>query len=671
MKIHGKELWFENPRAPGGSTLFDAQAGAGHAVPRRWIWLGALALVAAVALAYSNAFSVPFLFDDVGSITANMSLRDWRAALFPPSGETVGGRPLLNVSLALNYAISGNSVWSYHFFNVLIHIVAALALFGLARRALAGGRAGWSGREAFFCALAAAGIWALHPLQTEAVTYVVQRAESLASMWYLLVLYCFARSAPAMETGGRKTKTHFWLAASVLCCALGMATKEVMVSAPALVLLYDRAFVSGSFGAAWRARRKFYLALGATWLVLAACVLMSGFRGGTAGFSGQVTWWMYAATQARAIPMYVKLVFWPAPLVFDYGVRFVFSPAQVLPQIIIMALLAAAALFAMFRWPRAGIFGALFFAVLAPSSSFLPIITQAMAEHRMYLASAAIVTPVVVLCWRLARGRRALLAAAAVAACAVAVVFGALAWRRNATYQSELCLWLDTAAKAPGSERAQCYAGRALILAGRCDEGVARCLEAARLNPRYDEAYYFAAMGLSALGRNEEAIACYQQALLYLSRDDRLHTDGTYLYMGMALRALGRDAEARAAFEKAVVLNPGNTDCLNNLGNYALLAGDYAGAEKYYRQALAAEPGFAEAHGGLANALAAQGRDAEARKHYEEAIRLNPQMAQAHYNYARLLQRLGDTAAARAQAREAARLSPGSVEAAELLKTLQ
>jgi len=178
-------------------TLKDSPPSAAHTIPRHRVWLGALALAVAVALAYSNACTVPFLLDDATSIESNASLHSWRTVLFPPSdrSETVGGRPLLNVSLALNYAISGTSVWSYHLVNVLIHVCAALALFGLVRRTLV--KCGMNEHGAFWCALAAAGIWALHPLLTEAVTYIVQRAESLMAMWYLLTLYCFARAADA------------------------------------------------------------------------------------------------------------------------------------------------------------------------------------------------------------------------------------------------------------------------------------------------------------------------------------------------------------------------------------------------------------------------------------------------------------------------------------------
>jgi len=690
-------------------------------IPRRWIWLGALALVIVTALAYSNAFTVPFLFDDDSSIAQNKSIHDWRTVLFPPggTGDTVAGRPLLNVSLALNYAISGLNVWSYHLLNVLIHLCSALALFGLVRRALA--KIGWSGRNAFFCALAATALWMLHPLQTEAVTYIVQRAESLMSMLYLLTLYCFARAmqgeGKAAQTlmpvqggitvngTGRSACATFWLAASVFFCALGMAAKEVMVSAPVMVFLYDRAFVAGSFKEAWRARWKFYVVLDATWLVLAACLLNSGFRGGTAGFSTPVTWWMYAITQCKAILIYIKLVFWPSPLVFDYGMFFITEPSQVKWQIVVVSLLVAAALVAMFRFPRAGIFGALFFAVLAPTSSFMPVLTQPMAEHRMYLPSAAVIVSVVTACaWAACRARAR--HAAVVAACAVALVLGALTWRRNQVYQDEVSLWTDTVNKAPRSYRAQYNIGDSLIEAKRY----------------------------------EEAIPYYQRALSYMGKTEPPDAAHLLLNLALAMHKTGRGGEARKTLEDAFIADPKNASFLDAAGDYEYLTGNYAGAKehylqaseadpsldkawyglgnasyrmgdtasaiKYYRQTISTNPFAVEAHGNLgsllaqtgqwdeaiaelktalrmnpdfgdaqynlANALAQTGRDDEARGHYEAAIRLigPPRLAQAHYNYASLLKRAGEIEAARAQAQEALKLRPDYPDAADFLKTL-
>ena len=196
--------------------------------------------------------------------------------LCPPShGETVSGRPVLNLSLALNYAVSGCDVRGYHVTNLAIHLAAALLLFGIVRRTLPRFRGCGGGQQlarlqlATPLALAIALLWAVHPLQTESVTYIVQRAESLMGLFYLLTLYCFLR-------GAGSARAIFWYAGSVLACLLGMATKEVMVSAPLVVLLYDRTFLAGSFREAWRRRWAYYLALAATWLLLAWLVAQTG-----------------------------------------------------------------------------------------------------------------------------------------------------------------------------------------------------------------------------------------------------------------------------------------------------------------------------------------------------------------------------------------------------------
>ena len=174
--------------------------------------------------------------------------KSWKGALNITHGATVGGRPLLHVSLALNHALSGPAVWSYHAANLVIHVLAALALFGVARRTL---QRTPLAPQAFPAAWFTALLWTLHPLQTESVTYVVQRAESLCGLLYLAALYGFIRGSGS----GSDRRGRAWLAASVAAAWLGAATKEVMATAPLLILLHDRAFVAGSFRAAWRARR--------------------------------------------------------------------------------------------------------------------------------------------------------------------------------------------------------------------------------------------------------------------------------------------------------------------------------------------------------------------------------------------------------------------------------
>ncbi len=282
---------------------------------RRGILRASGLLATVIVVAYSNSFSGPFVYDDVNSIAqGNPTLFHlWPIwpVLNPPDGLTVSGRPLLNLSFAVNYALGGTKVWGYHALNLVIHVLAGLTLFGLVRRTLLLPRLrGQFGATALPLALVAAALWALHPLQTEAVTYVVQRAESMMGLFYLLTMYAFVRGlespAPAR-----------WYAASIGSCLLGMASKEVMVSAPVMVLLFDRTFGSGSFREAFRQRRRFYLALAATWLWL-GCLVMStgGNRSGSVGFNVGVSWWAYILTQFVAVTRYLRLSFWPHPLVF-------------------------------------------------------------------------------------------------------------------------------------------------------------------------------------------------------------------------------------------------------------------------------------------------------------------------------------------------------------------
>jgi len=311
-------------------------------------------------------------------------------------------------------------VRSYHAVNLAIHLLAALTLFGLLRRTLARmGGAGSAGQgrptpppdthlpapgpsagalaaagdaarqsDAAALAFAIALLWALHPLQTEAVTYVVQRAESLAGLFFLLTLYGFVR---AVESG-KPPRARHWFLASIVTCLLGMASKEVMVSAPLIVLLYDRTFVAGSFAEACRRRGRYYAGLAATWLLLAWLVLGTAGRGGTAGLGTPVPWSAYALTQGQAIVRYLQLAAWPHPLVFDYGTSVVRSWVEAWWQTTAVLALLGLAIWALFKKPRTGFLAAAFFVILAPTSSVVPVATQTMAEHRMYLPLVSVIT---------------------------------------------------------------------------------------------------------------------------------------------------------------------------------------------------------------------------------------------------------------------------------------
>jgi tetratricopeptide (TPR) repeat protein len=703
--------------------------------------LQAVGLVAAVVLCYWNSLQAPFLFDDDGAVVKNPTIRHLASleVLNPPAnGSTTTNRPVVNLSFAINYALSGEHVWSYHAFNVVIHALAALALLGIVRRTLIGpscrgllagdcpsvvgrgrrtppqdsalaacqtvapggardGDAALPGRSGAASRAAGAGsgsatpspanrllldapsllaflialLWALHPLQTETVVCIAQRTESLCGLFYLLTLYCFIR---AVEGRGRRTPppqegnpagfgdpalqqsaiggSNRWLSLSVLACLLGMGAKEVMVTAPLVVLLYDRTFVAGSFSAAWRQRRTYYATLAGTWLLLAGIMVRAGgARGVGAGLGLGVSAWSYLLKQSEAIVLYLKLSFWPHPLVLDYGTAVSHSIADVWWQGIVVLALLGLTIWALVRKPVAGFLGAWFFVILAPSSSVMPILTQTMAEHRMYLPLAGVVGLVVVALYRWAGSRASWLIMGA------AVVLGCVTVVRNHDYRDVVTLWADTVAKYPQNARAHNNLAWALVPQGRAVEADAHYARAVELQPDYVTGHYNWGVALFDQGRVAEAIT-QLEAAVRLAPD---HADA-HVNLGNALMKARRTADAIPHYETALRLQPG-ADVHYDLGLAFFELGRTDEAIAHLRTAVQLNPVLAEAQCQLGVALLERGRTAEAAGHLQTALQLNPNFPAAHYELALLAEQAGQIAGAESHYAETLRLAPDDLAA--------
>lgn len=548
-----------------------------------WLWPALIAV--AVAAAYYNSLRVPFLLDDEISILDNESLRHLGSALWPRNEVFTAGRPLLNLSFALNRAISGTSVASYHVTNLIIHAAAAILLFALVRRTLSFPQ--WQmemSARATPIALGAALVWALHPLQTVAVTYVSQRAESLMGLCYLLTLYAFVRSAdsPALR----------WRVVAITSCFAGMLVKEVMVTAPVMVFLFDRAFLAPSFQDVWRRRGKLHLALAASWLVLAVLVLGSKLQARGIGYAFVYSWNQYLRIECTAVLHYLHLAVWPFPLIFDYGSEVAVPTATVL--ILSFAGLGAIATGLVVAWrrqPALTFLGCWFFLILAPTSSIVPVAGQPIGENRVYLSLAAVAVLFAVVCDRVAahRGRVWLFAAA--------TALGCLTVARNRDFRTDLTVWTDTVAKRPESSRAHFQHGTALLRHGRTQDGIVALEKALALSPAYADAHVNLAAAYFSQHRLDDAIR---------------------------------------HFTVALQLKPDNPAAQSNLGSTLFQAGRKAEAAEHFRESLRLRPTYADARVNLGIVLAHLGKIDEAIAEFQETLRLEPENKAAREQLAAL-----------------------------------
>jgi tetratricopeptide (TPR) repeat protein len=622
---------------------------------RHSICSAGLLLIVATLVAYSSSFNGPFIFDDIGTILENPTIQK----LWPPrdalvglsGGTTSSGRPVVNLSLALNYALGGFDVRGYHVFNLAIHLTAGLILFGVLRRTLLRDPLrGRFGSVALPIAFASAALWLLHPLQTAAVTYVVQRAESLASLFYLLTLYGFIRASDSPKPGR-------WQAFSVASCLFGMASKEIVVSAPLFVLLYDRTLVSGSFSAAWRQRHGYYLALASTWLLLAALVISTQGRGGSVGSDEAITSWTYALTQGKAIVHYLRLTVWPTPLIFDYGTATVGSLTLVWPQVLLLVALVGATGYAIWKRSPLGLAGAWFFAILAPSSSVVPVITQTMAEHRMYLALASVIVLVIGITVN-SVGPRCLWVFIGVAA-----LFGGFTFHRNGDYRTNIAIWRDTTEKLPDSKRAHNNLGSALFLDGDKPGAITEFKYALSLDPCYVNAWVNLGRVQLQTDALTDATVSFQNALAL----EPLNADAHY-GLGFVLASNRRLPEAIAHYREAVRLQPTSTDFRLKLAQTLFRVGDIAGSVEQFRETIRYAPKLSTAHTGIGTVLASQGQFAEAERELNEALRLDPNDLDAHYNLGNALIEQDRVAKAVPHYEQVLRLNPNHTGARDILE---
>ena len=503
--------------------------------PRRSGWFLPLAAAALACVAYLNALDNPFVYDDHDTVLANRSLADLSNLRFILVYTPF--RPLVNASYALDRWIWDYRPFGYHLTSVALHALTVVLLYTWIRRILEDTT---PGADASLPAFAGAALFAVHPIQTEAVAYISGRSEVLSAMWFITALL-LARSA--IISGNRAAGIF-----GVLSGMLALASKETALALPVVFLAYDWLLRPGTDEGR---RRRFWLA--------AVPLLGLGAVGGAYRFlamngasNGLMVAVLNAMTQAIVIWRYVGLIVWPFGQSIMHSVHRVTHLADAFAWIAIAALVMTCGL--AFRLRRSDPVSALgivwFLAVLAPSSSFLPL-REGMAEHRAYLASAGLFMAAASIVLRRTIAMKVPHYSPRLAVAVVVLVLCVLTMMRNRVWSDPIALWSEATVHAEGMWEPRYALADSLREAGQCAAAVPEYRKVVDLRPAHRDA----------------------------------HTN-----LGICLAETGHLDDAEREFRLALEIDPSFARGYTNLGALALLAGDAARARDFYREALAKDP---------------------------------------------------------------------------------
>lgn len=574
-----------------------------------------------IAAAYSNTIHVPIIFDDYATLVENThihSLSSFIDLISPPLNRGLGWRPFANISFALSYALSGLDPWAHHLFSIAIHSCAALALFFVIKETLkAKPLDHLFNKDATMVAGFIAIIWAIHPVQTQTITYISQRTEALMGMMYLITLYTFIR--------GTKINDTRWYILSVTCCTLGIMSKEVMITAPVVILVYDRTFLAGTFKDALKLRRKIYASLCLSWIPF--FLILKTIKRQAVGYGMGVTWYTYALTECKAVITYLRLCIWPNPLVFDRGAHFLHTAYEAIPYALPLGLLLIATVYTLIRKPTLGFLGAWFFIILSPTSSVVPVAEVPIAENRIYLPLVAVVCLIVTgIYFFLGKKTLIILCPIIIISCLLITTL------RNTDYISSISIWKDTVAKDPTNTRALNNLGYLMLnQKEQRKEAESYFREAIRLRPHYSDALTNLGMVLADdPTKQNEAIKDYLEAIKYSETNAEAHS----CYANLIAKIPGKKQEAIHHLLVAIDLKPYSSEFHNNYA--AIIADDPTKRQEAiseYKKSLALNPNYAEAHNNLANLYATiEGKELEAISEYRKAIQCNPSLSFVHFN---------------------------------------
>ena len=560
-----------------------------------------LIVLAIILLVWRSSLDGSFQFDDHSNILDPQRIEP----LWPVTPYLSSNRPVGLYSLAVNRHFSGDSPRGFHLFNLVVHSLNAILIYvgiGLSRRLWLRCRR-LPPEVSLFWTLAAALValvWAIHPLTTQAVTYIVQRYESMAAMGYLGVWVGWLWVVDGQRRSPR-VAGHVMIA---IAAWVGLMSKEIFASAPLAVLLLDRQLTRQRFGLILRRRWVAYgfMVSPFLWFIPSVARWFDPSRSSSMGFGmKQISSWEYLRTQPEVILHYLRLAIWPDPLTIDYVWRIQQKPTVYLSLGGFILAVIGTGVMLYVRELRceheshdasrieSGLVGwgiLTFFFILAPTSSIMPIADLAF-EHRMYLPLALIVAGLILAVamgirqlWRHSENRWVLNCGVGLLTIGLLITLG---WRthvRNLDYRDELTLWRRVTEVAPENPRGWYNVGRSLFERGLNDRALPCLISAVGYGgtrvPIYDAAL---ADSLRRAGRVDEALFFYRRAIENKPEYSEAHNN-----LGVAYLGQDQDDMARHHFQIAADL--GHAEAMHNLALIHERRGEHRRAVEWLERSL-------------------------------------------------------------------------------------
>ena len=602
---------------------------------------------------YSKTLNSPFVFDDIDNITENRTIR--LTELTPKNilNSATGlssNRPVSMLTFALNYYFGRYDPEGYHFVNIVIHVLNAILLFFFLTLTFkisrqqnisdSGSNLSTGQWISFFVAL----IWLVHPIQTQSVTYVVQRMNSIGATFFILALLCYVMGRMnqlrvKQESGSQDTRkqekthssrTYLWFAASIVSGLLALGSKESTATLPFFVFLYEWYFFQDLSPKWFKSSLKYIIAVAIIFGAVAFLYLgtdplekLSTLR----DFSkGEFTLAERALTQTRVVVYYLSLIFFPHPsrlnLDYDFPLSHsLFNPITTLFSLILIIGLIALAIYLAKRERLISFCILWFFGNLLIESSIIPL--AIIFEHRNYLPSMMVCLVPILLAERFVKMDQLKIGLA----CVVIVVFSIWTYQRNQVWKNEFSLWSDVIKKSPNKARPYYNMGLAFADQSMTDEAIENFSTAIQLDPEYAYAHNNLAVALANQGKIDQAISHFQEAVRIKTDYAKAHNN-----WGAVLEKQGKLDEAIDHFRQAANIRPDLIDAQFNLGAALAKQGKIDQAIDHYNMALRLDPNRAEVHNNLAAVLVQKGQIEAAIFHFREALRIKPDFPSAQNN---------------------------------------